>query len=108
TIITKKSSIGKLSRADIITQLSKSKINHNVNVLTLNNDKEFHDRHIVIGNRLFIDASAGLDAYSFHGEWDNRECKFSVYDIYDNATVRTFDTSDDMNNTISISIKMPT
>ncbi|WP_346210025.1 MIT C-terminal domain-containing protein [Aeromonas salmonicida] len=108
TIITRKNALRKLSRVDIITQLSKRKINHNIKILTLNNDKEFHDRHIVIGNRLFIDASAGLDAYSFHGEWENRECKFSVYDIYDNATVRTFDTSDDMNNTINISIKIPT
>ena len=108
TIITKNDSLNKLSRANILSYLSKNSQHHNLKVLTFQNNKEFHDRHIVIGNRLFIDASAGLDAFSFYGDWNNRESKFSVYDVYDNSIDRSFIVLDEHGIPRTISIKMPT
>ncbi|MNR57425.1 hypothetical protein D3C85_1782040 [compost metagenome] len=71
-----------------------------------NNEKEFHDRHIVIGDRIHIRATSGLDAFSYHGVWVNREGTFSVYDIYDSTRTKTFDVVDNVGDISTLTVKL--
>lgn len=104
TVITKKASFDK--SFNILHHNIKAVRNDlNINYFYLNNDKEFHDRHIYIGDRIYIRATSGLDAFSFHGLWCNREGTFSVYDIHECIPVKIFDVKDKFGNLTSMKVK---
>jgi len=104
TVITKRASFNK-SFHSLHNGIQAIRNDLNINFFYLDNDKEFHDRHIFIGDRIYIRSTSGLDAFAFHGLWGNREGTFSVYDIHECTTVKNFYVKDQHENLITMKVR---
>ncbi|MFQ2444480.1 MIT C-terminal domain-containing protein [Aeromonas caviae] len=104
TIVTKKASFNK-AKSFVCNDIAAVRSDLNIYFYYLDEDKEFHDRHILIGNRIYIRSTSGLDAFSYNGLWNNREGTFSVYDVHESTTVKNFNARDISGSLIAMKIK---
>ncbi|HAT1510083.1 TPA: hypothetical protein I8W99_003005, partial [Aeromonas hydrophila] len=88
-IITRRDAL--LNLGDALNTILENKPNLILKSLYFKRDNEFHDRHIFIGKRIHIRSTSGLDAFSYRGKWRNREGTFSVYDVHENAHIKSFE-----------------
>ncbi|MFM5558029.1 hypothetical protein [Aeromonas rivipollensis] len=102
-IITRRDAL--LNLGDAINTISENKPNLILKPLYFKKDNEFHDRHIFIGKRIHIRSTSGLDAFSYRGKWRNREGTFSVYDVHENAHIKTFEAIKANGLTVKIKVR---